>query len=114
MLFTTVIVSDCLAGGCAGLQAGSEGLQARSGGLQSEGWDWTLVLGSSLALVLGSLAFSVPRVHENVDNILFFEENLGPKFQFQGSQALKSSINRLVNMINKKCLGTLLVSRSLV
>ena len=56
-----MIVCNCLAGGCIGLQAGSGGLQAGSGGLQSEGWDWTLVLGSSLGLVLGSLAFSVPR-----------------------------------------------------
>ena len=71
MFFSRVIACNCLAGGCVGLQ--------------SEGWEWTLVLGSSLALVLGSLAFSVPRVHENVDNILFFEENLGPKFQFQDS-----------------------------
>ena len=78
MFFSRVIVCNCLSGGCVGLQTGS-------GGLQSEGWEWTLVLGSSLALVLGSLAFSVPRVHENVDNILFFEENLGPKFQFQDS-----------------------------
>ena len=93
MLFTTVIVSDCLAGGCAGPQAGSGGLRAGSGGLQSEGWDWTLVLGSSLGLVLGSLAFSAPRAHQNVDNALFFEENLGPTFQFQGSQVLKSSID---------------------
>ena len=85
MFFSRVIVCNCLAGGCVGLQAGSEGLQAGSGGLQSEGWEWTLVLGSSLALVLGSLAFSAPRVHKNVDNILFFEENLGPKFQFQDS-----------------------------
>jgi hypothetical protein len=85
VFFSRVIVCNCLAGGCVGLQTGSEGLQAGSGGLQSEGWEWTLVLGSSLALVLGSLAFSVPRVHINVDNILFFEENLGPKFQFQDS-----------------------------
>ena len=85
MFFSRVIVCNCLSGGCVGLQTGSEGLQAGSGGLQSEGWEWTLVLGSSLALVLGSLAFSVPRVHTNVDNILFFEENLGPKFQFQDS-----------------------------
>ena len=88
-----MIVCNCLAGGCVGLQAGSEGLQAGSGGLQSEGWEWTLVLGSSLALVLGSLAFSAPRVHKNVDNILFFEENLGPKFQFQGSQVLNPLID---------------------
>ena len=88
-----MIVCNCLAGGCVGLQAGSGGLQAGSGGLQSEGWDWTLVLGSSLGLVLGSLAFSVPRAHQNVDNTLFFEENLGPTFQFQGSQVLKSSID---------------------
>ena len=85
MFFSRVIACNCLAGGCVGLQTGSEGLQAGSGGLQSEGWEWTLVLGSSLALILGSLAFSVPRVHTNVDNILFFEENLGPKFQFQDS-----------------------------
>ena len=85
MFFSRVIVCNCLAGGCVGLQTGSEGLQAGSGGLQSEGWDWTLVLGSNLALVWGSLAFSVPRVHKNVDNTLFFEENLGPKFQFQDS-----------------------------
>ena len=86
-----MIVCNCLAGGCVGLQAGSRGLQAGSGGLQSEGWDWTLVLGSSLGLVLGCLASSAPRVHQNVDNTLFFEENLGPTFQFQGSQVLKSS-----------------------
>ena len=88
-----MIVCNCLAGGCVGLQAGSGGPQAGSRGLQSEGWDWTLVLGSSLGLVLGSLAFSVPRAHQNVDNALFFEENLGPTFQFQGSQVLKSSID---------------------
>ena len=89
-----MIVCNCLAGGCVGLQAGSGGLQAGSGGLQSEGWDWTLVLGSSLGLVLGSLAFSVPRaLHQNIDNTLFLEENLGPTFQFQGSQVLKSSID---------------------
>ena len=88
-----MIVCNCLAGGCVGLQAGSRGLQAGSRGLQSEEWDWTLVLGSSLGLVLGSLAFSVPRAHQNVDNALFFEENLGPTFQFQGSQVLKSSID---------------------
>ena len=64
-----------------------------SGGLQREGRDWSLVLGSSLGLVLGCLASSAPRVHQNVDNTLFFEENLGPTFQFQGSQVLKSSID---------------------
>ena len=47
-----MIVCNCLAGVCVGLQAGSRGLQAGSGGLQSEGWDWALVLGSSLGLVL--------------------------------------------------------------
>ena len=88
-----MIVCNCLTGGCVGLQAGSGGLQAGSGGLQSEGWDWTLVLGSSLGLVLGSLAFSAPRDHQNIDNTLFFEENLGPTFQFQGSQVLNPSID---------------------
>ena len=85
-----------------------------SGGLQSEGWDWTLVLGSSLGLVLGCLASSAPRAHQNVDNALFFGENLGPTFQFQGSQASTKIFYRLVNMINKKCLDTVMVSRSLV
>ena len=93
MFFSRVIVCNCLAGGCAGLQTGSEGLQAGSRGLQSEGWEWTLVLGSSLGLVLGCLASSAPRVHQNVDNTLFFEENLGPTFQFQGSQVLNPLID---------------------
>ena len=88
-----MIVCNCLAGGCVGLQAGSGGLQAGSGGLQSEGWDWTLVLGSSLGLVLGCVACIPPVAVQNVDKTLFFEENLGPKFQFQGSQVLKSSID---------------------
>ena len=88
-----MIVCNCLAGGCVGLQAGSGGLQAGSGGLQSEGWGWTLVLGCGLGLVLGCLASSVPRAHQNVDNALFFGENLGPTFQFQGSHVLKSSID---------------------
>ena len=52
MLFTTVIVGDCLAGGCAGPQAGSGGLRAGSGGLQSEGWGLALVLGGSIGLAL--------------------------------------------------------------
>ena len=64
-----MIVCNCLAGGCVGLQAGS-------GGLQSEGWDWTLVLGSSLGLVLGCMACVPPVAVQNVDKTLLFEENL--------------------------------------
>ena len=109
-----MIVCNCLAGGCVGLQAGSGGLQAGSGGLQSEGWDWTLVLGSSLGLVLGSLAFGVPRAHQNIDNIypIFLGESR-PNFSISGLSSTKI-FNRLVNMINKKCLDTVMVSRSLV
>ena len=52
-----------------------------------------IVLGSSLGLVLGSLVFGAPGAHQNIDNALFFEENLGPKFQFQGSQVLNPLID---------------------
>ena len=67
-----MIVCNCLAGGCVGLQAGSGGLQAGSGGLQSEGWEWTLVLGSSLGLVLGCMACTPHVAVQNVDKTLFF------------------------------------------
>ena len=108
-----MIVCNCLAGGCVGLQAGSGELQAGSRGLQSEGWDWTLALGSSLGLVLGSLAFSVPRAHQNIDNTLFFLGESRPNFSISGLSSTKI-FNRLVNVINKKCLDTAMVSRSLV
>jgi len=64
MLFTTVIVSDCLAGGCAGPQAGS-------GGLQSEGWGLALVLGGSIGLALGYIVPVAPESLQNVENVLF-------------------------------------------
>ena len=93
-----MIVCNCLAGGCVGLQAGSGGLQAAGrqdleACMQSEGRDWTLVLGSSLGLVLGCMACVPPVAVQNVDKTLFFEENLGPKFQFQGSQVLNLLID---------------------
>ena len=93
MPLTRVIVCNCLTSGCVGLPGGIWWAAGGSGGLQREGRDWTLVLGSSLGLVLGCLASSVPRAHQNVDNTLFFEENLGPTFQFQGSQVLNPLIN---------------------
>ena len=71
MLFTTVIVSDCLAGGCAGPQAGSGGLRAGSGGLQSEGWGLALVLGGSTGLALGYLVPVAPESLQNAENVLF-------------------------------------------
>ena len=73
MLFTTVIVSDCLAGhgGCAGPQAGSGGLRAGSGRLQSEGWGLALVLGGSIGLALGYLVPVAPESLQNVENVLF-------------------------------------------
>ena len=68
MLFTTVIVSDCLAGGCARPQAGSGGLRAGSGRLQSEGWGLALVLGGSIGLALGYLVPVAPESLQNVEN----------------------------------------------
>ena len=74
MLFTTVIVSDCLAGGLAAqghTKAGSGGLRAGSGRLQSEGWGLALVLGGSIGLALGYLVPVAPESLQNVENVLF-------------------------------------------
>ena len=81
-----MIVCNCLAGGCVGLQAGSGGLQAGSGGLQSEGWGLALVLGylgGSIGLALGYLVPVAPESLQNVENVLFLSVNLRHFFNFR-------------------------------